>query len=144
MLINKKQNNNKTLICKFVYEYDLNNNITLYEKYENDILVYSETNSYDINQQLDSQYIYISENNINYYYNYTYDNRGNILSYYIEDMNTVNFIYEVIYQYESQSDNDQNNNIDCLDNIIIYDYINNTEYEIDCNYNNIGQSSKYG
>ena len=39
-------------------------------------------------------------------------------------MNTVNFIYEVIYQYESQSDNDQNNNIDCLDNIIIiYDYI---------------------
>ena len=48
-------------------------------------------------------------------------------------MNTVNFIYEVFYQYESQSDNDQNNNIDCLDNIIIYDYINNTDYEIDCN-----------
>lgn len=144
ILIHKKQNNNETLLCKFVYEYDLNNNITLYEKYENNILVYSETNSYDINQQLDYQYIYILESDIYYLYEYSYDTRGNLVSYYIEDMNSVNFIYEVIYQYESQNDNDLNNNIDCLDNIIVYDYINNTEYEIDCNYNNVGQPSKFG
>lgn len=97
--------NGNSQIMKYVYSYDKNNNITNILGYENGTLVYQEENNYDIFNQITTQYLLANGKEIGS--EYFYDLRGNIISYYSQNINTGQMIYNYSFTYQTTGNKDE-------------------------------------
>lgn len=116
-------------ILKFVYEYDDYSNITKVTKYLNNIIDYYEENTYDIFNQLVRQDVLID--GTEYRRNYTYDTRGNIISYQYINQTDEDYITGATFQYRTSGNKDE----------LVFATINGYNYTI--TYSSSGQPNLY-
>lgn len=105
---------------KFIYEYDIFDNITKIIKYVNNVIEYTEENTYDLFSQLTKQLI--TSNNNSFSISYQYDTRGNI-----EEITKRNAITNETISIISLTYNNNNDLIQINDNGTIYENAYNTQ-----------------